>query len=325
MKRAFILLVALFTACSRDTGTPTASPNSIDAAPAPAPDAVNADLPDDPVFIGAGDIASCLWVGDNHTGQIIDSIPGTVFTLGDNVYQEGTAARYKDCYGPAWGSFKDRTYPALGNHDEAADSGASYYDYFGSNAGPRDKGYYSYDLGAWHIIVYNSNAKAKIADHSEQIQWIRDDLAAHAMNACILAYGHHPRFSSGERGEENKMKALWDVLYQGGVDVVLSGHEHFYERFSPQTPDGEADPRNGVRQFIVGTGGAPFYRIMDPAPNSEVRSRTHGVLKMRLHRDSYEWQFIPVAGESFTDTGRTRCSPPHPSKPLSDTTKQSSY
>jgi hypothetical protein len=264
----------------------------------------------DPVLVGAGDIASCWWLGDNHTGQLIDSIPGTVFTLGDNVYQAGTEEQFKGCYDPAWGHARGRTMPSAGNHDEKTDSGAAYYNYFNGQAGPRGRGYYSYDLGAWHIIVFNSNSKDRINAESEQIAWIKQDLAEHPYTACILAYGHHPRFSSGERGVEARMKPLWDLLYQAGADVVLSGHEHFYERFKPQTPDGQVDEQRGIRLFIVGTGGAPFYAIRKIAPNSEVRSRTHGVLKMTLHRDSYDWEFIPVRGEKFTDSGHGTCSKP---------------
>jgi hypothetical protein len=310
MIRATILLglvLCLGAGCG-DKGAPPSQPNttSTPLTPATAPD------PGDQVLVGAGDIASCWWMGDNHTGRLIDSIPGTDFTLGDNVYQDGSAEQYDKCYGPVWGNALGRTMPSAGNHDEKTDGGTPYYDYFGDHAGPRGKGYYSYDLGTWHIVVFNSNSKEKISAESEQIAWIRRDLEQHPYTTCILAYGHHPRFSSGERGVEARMKPLWDLLYEKGADVVLSGHEQYYERFKPQTRDGEVDEARGLRLFVVGTGGAPFYAIRTIAPNSEARSRTHGVLKMTLHRDSYDWEFIPVRGEKFTDSGHGVCSPVAP-------------
>jgi hypothetical protein len=271
-----------------------------------AREAIRAPGPGDAVLVGAGDIASCLWFGDALTGRMLDSIPGTVFTVGDNVYQKGTEAQYRDCYDPVWGRVKARTYPSMGNHDEKTDKGAPYFAYFGANAGPPGKGYFSYDRGSWHIIVYNSNNKAAIANGSEQLEWIRRDLAAHP-SRCVLAYGHHPRFSSGERSVQERMKPLWDLMYAAGVDVVLAGHEHFYERAAPQTPDGVRDDARGIRQFIVGTGGAPFYAIGDRAANSEVVSRTHGLLKLTLRDGSYDWEFIPVPKRSFTDRGTGTC------------------
>jgi acid phosphatase type 7 len=289
-----VLVLALVpVACGRDRAEAPA-----DAAPASS----------DPVLVGAGDIASCVWFADRLTGRMLDSIPGTVFTVGDNVYQTGTAAQYRDCYEPVWGRVRDRTRPAVGNHDLKTDGGGPYAAYFGDRAGAKGKFYYSYDLGTWHIIVFNSNSEKYFDAQSEQMAWLREDLAAHPV-ACVLAYGHHPRFGSGERGLERRMKPLWDLLYAAGADVVLAGHEHFYERFAPQTPDGKLDTVRGIREFIVGTGGAPFYSIKQRMPNSEVISRTHGLLKLTLHEGSYDWEFIPVPGRKFTDRGTGRCSP----------------
>jgi hypothetical protein len=304
LQRSLMLLVLVCAGCDQGGKAPAVV---TDTSPAPG---VHDDLPDDPVLVGAGDIAGCWWFGDTHTGQLIDGIPGTVFTLGDNVYQAGSAERYRKCYDPVWGRFKDRTFPSIGNHDTDEDGGAAYFDYFGGNAGPRGKGYYSYDLGAWHIVVFNSSTREMIADTSAQIAWIRQDLAEHPATTCVLAYGHNPRFGSGERGAGGRMRALWNVLYAAGADVMVAGHEHFYERFAPQDADGRRDDVRGIRQFIAGTGGAPYYPFKKIAENSEVRSRTHGVLKLVLHRDSYEWEFIPSEGLSFSDRGRGRCSAP---------------
>jgi hypothetical protein len=294
---ALLLCGALVTAgCDRD------APAMQDATQSGMTEAAG-----DPVLVGAGDIASCWWLADGATGRLLDAIPGTVFTLGDNVYQAGTAAEFRKCYDPAWGRARERTYPSAGNHDERTNNGAAYYAYFGARAGPPGKGYYSYDLGSWHIVVYNSNSAERMRAGSEQMEWLRKDLAMHP-SACVLAYGHHPRFSSGKRGVEERVKVLWDVLYAAGADVVVSGHEHFYERFAPQTPDGQADSVHGIRQIIAGTGGAPFYRIRTRAKNSEVRSQTHGVLKLTLHEGSYDWDFVPVRGDRFTDRGHGVCS-----------------
>ncbi len=263
---------------------------------------------DDPVLVGAGDIAGCWWRGDFHTGRMLDTIPGTVFTLGDNVYQDGTAVQFRDCYEPAWGRARARTYPSMGNHDERTDNGGPYFDYFGANAGPRGRGWYSYRLGAWHVIVYNSAASIDVT--SPQMAWIRQELARNAGTTCILAYGHHPRFSSGKRRAIGRMKPLWDALYAGGADVVVSGHEHFYERFAPQKPDGEADDVRGIRQFIAGTGGAPFYRIRKRRENSEAARARHGLLKLTLHANGYSWTFAEVGRRQPVDEGSASCSPP---------------
>jgi hypothetical protein len=266
----------------------------------------------DPVLVGAGDIANCNRAEDESTAQLLDSIAGTVFSLGDNAYPGGRPAQFNNCYGPTWGRHKARTRPAPGNHDYHTAGAAGYYTYFGTAASPLDtnctsncKGYYSYNLGTWHIIVLNDEI-----DHSAgsaQEQWLRADLAAN-QSVCTLAYWHQPRFSSGLHGSNSGAQPFWQALYDDGADVVLNGHDHTYERFAPQNPSGQADPSRGIREFVVGTGGAELYGFITTQANSEVRnSTTWGVLKFTLHPTSYDWEFIPIAGQSFTDAGSAHC------------------
>ena len=287
------------------TGTPTDTPLPTPTdTPLPTPTGTPAD--NDPVLVGAGDIASCSGSGDEATAALLDDITGTVITLGDNVYSSGTAREFADCYGPSWGRHKERTRPSAGNHDYRTNNASGYFDYFGAAAGDPSRGYYSYDLGAWHIVVINSNC-AEVGGcqtGSPQEQWLRADLAAHPA-ACTLAYWHHPRFSSGSsHGSSSSMEPIWRTLYDANAELVLSGHEHNYERFAPQDPAGQADDARGIREFVVGTGGGSHYGFDTPLPNSEVRnSDTFGVLKLTLHPGSYDWQFVPIAGKSFSDSG----------------------
>ena len=262
------------------------------------------------VLIGAGDIAVCGSTGDDATSNILVSTTGTVFTLGDNAYENGSATDYANCYNPSWGRVKARTKPAPGNHDYQTAGAAGYFGYFGSAAGDRAKGYYSYDLGAWHIVVLNSNSACttiSCSTTSAQVQWLKADLAA-STKSCTLAYWHHPRFNSGSRhGNLTAVGPFWDALYAAGAEIVLNGHEHVYERFAPQKPNAVADP-NGIRQFTVGTGGAALYSFAPTIqPNSERRNNTSmGVLKLTLKAGGYDWQFIPATG-SFTDSGSGTC------------------
>jgi hypothetical protein len=263
----------------------------------------------DPVLIAAGDIASCSSTGDEATAALLAGLGGTIATLGDNAYESGTAAEFSNCYDPTWGQYLSNTRPAPGNHEYNTAGAAGYYGYFGSAAGDPAKGYYSYDLGAWHIIVINSNCSSigGCGAGSPQEVWLRGDLASHPA-ACTLAYWHHPLFSSGPHGDQAYMAPIWQALYEGGADVVLSGHDHDYERFAPQTPGGVADAAFGIREFVVGTGGRSHYATGAPVANSEVRNSTaYGVLKMTLHDSSFDWQFVPVAGQSFTDDGSGVC------------------
>ena len=256
-------------------------------------------------MVAAGDIAGCWWRDDESTARLLDQIGGTVLALGDNVYQDGTAQQYARCYAPTWGRHKDRTRPIAGNHDYRTDEGEPYYEYFGAAAGPRGKGWYSYDLEGWHVVALNS--EVDMTPGSEQLRWLADDLRRNRTR-CTLAYMHRPRFSSGKHGSSERVKAAFRVLYEGGVDVLLGGHDHIYERFGPQDPDGRLDLVHGVRQFVVGTGGAPFYEFRDRLlPNSETHQGTeHGVLRLVFERDSYTWEFVSV-GNGFTDSGSSSC------------------
>jgi hypothetical protein len=258
----------------------------------------------DPVVVGAGDIADCSSTADSATATLIDGIAGTVITLGDNAYDSGTAAQFRDCYGPTWGRHKARTRPSTGNHDYGTSGAAGYFGYFGTAAGDPAKGYYSYDRGTWHLVVLNSNCGAVggCGATSAQVRWLKADLAAHA-SANVLAYWHHPRFSSGTHGGTTDVAAFWDVLYAAGADLVLNGHDHDYERFAPQDPATHADKSFGIREFVVGTGGKDLRSRATTAANSQAFSSTHGVLKLSLHPTSYDWKFIPVPGSSFTDSG----------------------
>jgi hypothetical protein len=257
------------------------------------------------VFVGAGDISICDQDGDDHTSELLASIPGTIYTLGDNSNQSGTPDQYLNCFGPSWGRYLGRLYPSPGNHDLVYENGSGYYDYFASVPVERDKGYYSYNVGEWHIIALNSGIDTSA--ESLQAQWLREDLNNHP-SLCSLAYWHHPRWSSGASGNNNHMAAVWQILYDSGVEVVLNGHDHVYERFSPQDPTGALDTTRGIREFIVGTGGASHHWFGQILPNSEARNYdSFGVLKFLLYPDGYVWEFIPVRGASFTDSGFDYC------------------
>jgi hypothetical protein len=281
--------------------------------PLPAPDPV--PVPAQPVtLVGAGDVAACNSSGDEATARLLDGVvaadPGAkVFTTGDNVYPAGTASEFANCYDPTWGRFKDRTYPAPGNHEYETSGAAGYFDYFGARAGQRGKGYYSYDVGAWHVVVLNSNCSAVggCGTGSPQEQWLRADLAASAQR-CTVAMFHHPRFSSSQYGEDRGMVPFWSALYDHGAELVLNGHAHHYERFAPQRPDGTRDTAFGIREFVVGTGGKTAYPFYTTSPNSEVRNTgTAGVLKLTLRSDGFDWALLPVAGKTFTDSGTGAC------------------
>ena len=267
--------------------------------------------PSGEVIVAAGDIADCTREGDEATATLVGGIEGTVLTLGDNAYEDGTAQDFEECYDPSWGQFKDRTRPSPGNHEYRTEGARGYFDYFGDAAGEPDEGYYSYDVGAWHIVALNSNCSEvlRCGPGSPQGRWLKEDLAANEEEACTLAYFHHPLFTSGEyRPGIKRVERLWEILYAAGVDVVLNGHDHNYQRFAPQDPEGRADPEDGIRQFVVGTGGRSLYQISHPIANTEVyNDDTYGVLELSLHPKRYDWEFVPVEGESFTDSGVARC------------------
>lgn len=280
----------------------------------------------DPILVGAGDIGTCSTKADTLTARKVDRVIRkarggvTVYALGDTVYYRGTKAEYRRCYDPTWGAFKKRTRPVPGNHEYITPNASGYFSYFSNvaggkvtlRAGKRHRGYYSYNRGRWHIVALNSNCKevpGGCESGSPQARWLRRDLSAHR-SRCTLAYMHHPLFSSGEHGNSPKnAKMFWRVLDNRNADVVLAGHEHHYERFAKQNPNGKRKPEHGIRSFVVGTGGT---KIDDPfraaEPNTKVRFRKHGVLRLALHPTSYSWRFIPVRGnKEFTDSGRARC------------------
>lgn len=259
---------------------------------------------------GGGDIASCSYDGDSKTADLVAAIPGIVMTAGDNVYQKGSWGRFRDCYAPTWGRFRDRTRPTPGNHDWAVPGAAGYFKYFGALAGPAGRGYYAFDAGTWRVYALSGDcwAVGGCQGGSAQYRWLKASLAAHPA-ACVLAVWHEPRFSSGPHGSTTAVRPLLKLLYAAGAEIVVNGHDHEYERFAPASPNGAADPVHGIRQFVVGTGGAPLYTFSTtPAPNSEVRNNTtRGVLKLTLGAGSYSWAFVPVAGNTFTDSGSGSC------------------
>jgi hypothetical protein len=262
------------------------------------------------VLVGAGDIADCKdLAGAEATAKLLDQIPGTVFAAGDLAYPDGSKEDFV-CYDQTWGRAKSRTRPAVGNHEFHSAGGTPYFDYFGAPAGDPKTGYYSYELGTWHIIVLNSECKdvGGCDSGSSQEKWLRADLAGHPV-ACTLAYWHKPLFSSGgAHGNDPTVKPLFQALYEANADVVVNGHDHDYERFAPQTPDGTEDSKRGIREFVVGTGGKNHRPFGEPKPNSELRDATaFGVLKLTLKPGSYDWQFIPEAGKTFTDSGTGTC------------------
>jgi hypothetical protein len=270
--------------------------------------------------IGAGDIARCgnkFLPNAEATAKLLDgfleplpeSTPAVVITFGDNAYKKGSTEEFANCYGPTWGRHKDRTRPSVGNHEYKTHGAKPYYDYFGETAGDPNEGYYSFDLGDWHLISLNTvcDKTGGCGEGSSQYRWLVEDLQKTDMK-CVMAYSHHPLFSSGHHGGDKRVRPLFQALYNAGVELYISGHEHHYERFGPQDPSGNADLERGVRQFIVGTGGRELRRIGRGRPNSELRSReSYGVIRFRLLENRYEWVFIPVEGSSLTDSGEGVC------------------
>jgi hypothetical protein len=257
-------------------------------------------------LVAAGDIAGCFWRGDEATARLLDGIDGVVATLGDNVYPDGSYRQFSDCYARNWGRHLDRTRPTVGNHEYRTKDAAGYFRYFGARAGVAGKGWYSYEHEGWHLIALNS--EAPLDRGTEQYGWLVDDLRRHRGTRCTLAYFHHPRWSSGKHGGKHRVLDAYRALYDAGADVVLSGHDHHYERFGPMDPVGRLDRARGIRQFVVGTGGAPSYRMRPVEPNSEaIAGDVRGVLRMVFHADGYEWEFVPIPGRRFHDSGRGEC------------------
>jgi 3',5'-cyclic AMP phosphodiesterase CpdA len=275
------------------------------AAPAPAV-----------TVFAAGDIARCahpdpVWSGAAGTAAVVEAglaadPQAVVLALGDLTYPRGAAEEFANCYAPTWGKFKDRTWPVPGNHEYYTPQAAPYFAYFGARAA---RGYYSMTLGSWRLIALDSNLAAEA--HAAQLAWLRDELAGNPAR-CTLAYWHHPLYSSGGHGSIPKMRDAWDLLYRAGAELVLAGHDHDYERFAPQDAHGKLDRERGIRQFVVGTGGAYATPLLRTVNNSELRdSNRNGVLRLRLAEGGYEWQFIessnsvPNAGPA--DHGSAQC------------------
>jgi hypothetical protein len=266
------------------------------------------------VFVGAGDIANCALPGAAMTAALIDTIPGKVFTAGDNAYPLGAKANFDDCYDPTWGRFRDRTFPTPGNHDYDSPGAFPYFDYFGSRAGPRGLGYYRVTLGSWTILSLNSE-DADVSEGSVQWNWLQQELVSSSSPRsspqppprCTLAIWHKPLFSSGGHGNNTFMRDIWKVLYDFGADVVLNGHDHMYERFDPQDADGRRDDPRGIREFIVGTGGGELTGLSNLKPNSVLQLvSVYGVLKLTLSDGGYTWEFLPVTGGT-ADFGSGTC------------------
>ncbi|HYR08543.1 MAG TPA: metallophosphoesterase [Longimicrobium sp.] len=257
------------------------------------------------VVLAAGDIADCRTPGDEQTAAMLDTIPGLILALGDNAYVDGTEREYRDCYAPTWGRHRDRTWAAPGNHDYNTAGAAPYYAYFGERGGASGRGYYSFGVGDWHIVMLNSNLD--VTAGSEQERWLRQDLAANPTR-CAVAVIHHPRFSSSWHGSNPSVTPLWQALYESGVDLVLSGHDHVYERFLRMAPDGREDAERGIRSFVVGTGGARHYPFVRAAPGSAFRvDRAWGVLRLTLRNDRYEWEFLNAGDGRSMDHGGEAC------------------
>jgi len=316
---AAVALALLVAACSgaqptgdgpARTAVPSGSPPPVTLDPSPTDAATSSPVAtsESTVLVGAGDIASCDSLGDEATANLLDGIPGTVFTAGDNAYDRGTAAEFADCYDPSWGRHRDRTLPVAGNHDYMTADAAGYFGYFGAAAGDPSQGWYATDLGAWRIYALNSNCAAigGCEAGSPQERWLREDLTANP-RACALAIWHHPLFSSGDHGSDERTAALWQTLDAAGAEIVVNGHDHSYERFGPQDGDGVPDPA-GIVELVVGTGGGSHYDFNAPLANSLARDNTaFGVVRFELYPESWSLDFVPIAGASFTDSASGAC------------------
>ena len=292
--RRLFALAAFSAACSGGTQSTPGGPTN----PPPT-------IPQTAILVGAGDIADCANDGGSHardTGRMLEAIASdAIFTVGDNAYMVGSTDDFKNCYDPAWGRVKSKTYPVPGNHEYGQPGALPYFQYFGDRAGPAGfrAGYYSYNLGNWHIVALNSPLQE--SGGVDQLLWLKDDLES-SRARCTMAYWHYPVFTSGPSNgsvESRVMREVWQVLFDAGADLIVNGHDHLYERFAPQSPDGRRNDNFGIAQITVGTGGAPLYDFRGSTPNSMAQLRTYGLLKLTLRDGGFESVFLPVAGGAF--------------------------
>jgi hypothetical protein len=282
---AAIAVAAVVWIRSRDEQAPALPPGPVASA---QPEPVGAHR-----VIAAGDIARCDNGWDEWTARTVESLAGTVLALGDLAYPHGSATDFATCYDPSWGRFRDRTRPVPGNHEYDTSGASGYQDYFGPGVTTDGDPWYAFDLGSWRLYALDANCLvADVCDAEAQLDWLREDLSRHA-EGCALAYWHQPRFSSGRHGDEPRVDPLWRAVADGGVDVVLAGHDHAYERFATLDADGQPSEA-GIRSFVVGTGGGSLTGVRDIKPGSEVRDSRFGVLTLELGEGSYDWRFVPV-------------------------------
>lgn len=270
-----------------------------------APEAGGQTRPSEAVVLAAGDIAACGSGGDERTATLLDSNRGTVLALGDLAYDSGTLEEFQACFGPSWGRHKRRIRPAPGNHEYNSDA-SGYFGYFGRAAGPAGRGYYSFELGSWHIVSLNSERDTDAG--GAQVRWLRADLAR-TRARCVLAFWHRPRWSSGEYADDARVAPLWNALYDARADIVLSGHDHNYQRYPPMNKRGAIARARGIRSFVVGTGGRDRYGLRADSRRRAATDSTWGVLRLTLRPAGYRWRFVPVAGGSYRDSGSGTCSP----------------
>ena len=286
--------------------TPSSSPSASVAAASPTPSATPDGSPR--VVYAAGDIADCPDTDPAVAGLVRDR-KALILAVGDIVYPSGQASGFTSCFDPVWGALKPRIRPVPGNHDYITRDAAAYFTYFGAAAGDPGRGYYSFDIGAWHVIAINSMCPqiGGCRPGSPQIIWLEQDLAAHP-GGCTLAYWHHPRFSSGDGASPQRTEAMWQALYAAGAEIVINGHDHDYERFAPLDPAGRVDPQRGIREFVVGTGGANLTRRVRVADHSEIWTRDyHGLLELTLRPGRYHWRFVAAETQRVIDSGSGRC------------------
>jgi Calcineurin-like phosphoesterase len=296
--------IAVLTACMP---SPLLSPTPAESAQA----SEIASAGDAVVVLAAGDVGACDSNGDEATAALLDELDGTILALGDLAYPDGTAKDFAKCYDPSWGRHADRSRPVPGNHEYETDGATAYFDYFGDAAGDPGEGWYAFDIGSWHLIAMNSNCGAVggCNEGSDQTTWLQDQLPGLSPpHGCTLAYWHHPRWSSGhEHGSSAATDVFWQLLYDAGADVVLTAHDHQYERFVPLDSSGAADP-DGMVEFVVGTGGKSLYEFDEILPTSAAHDNSsYGVLKLTLLPSAYDWEFVPTSDTAFEDSGSATC------------------